>query len=42
MDVVVTFAILVVGVVVALAGLGLAALRWGVDTRPGLLDDHIR
>jgi hypothetical protein len=40
MDVVITFALMVVGVILALAGLGLAAIRWGIDSRPGLLDDH--
>lgn len=40
MDVVITFAMMVVGVILALAGLGLAAIRWGVDSRPRLLDDH--
>ena len=28
--------------VTSLAGLGYAALRWGVDTRPCLPDDHRR
>ena len=26
----------------AFAGLGVAALGWGVDSRPGMADDHAR
>jgi hypothetical protein len=26
----------------ALAGLGIAALGWGADSRPGMADDHSR
>ena len=40
MDLVIAFAVFVAGVIVALGALGLAAMRWGVDSRPGLLDDH--
>jgi nitrogen fixation-related uncharacterized protein len=29
-------------VVIALIALDVAALRWGVDSRPGLTDDHVR
>ena len=29
-------------VVIALVALDLAALRWGVDSRPSLSDDHVR
>jgi hypothetical protein len=28
--------------VIALIGLDLAAVRWGVDSRPGVVDDHQR
>lgn len=28
--------------VVALVGLDLAAVRWGTDSRPGMVDDHQR
>ena len=28
--------------IVALIGLDLAAVRWGADSRPGMLDDHQR
>jgi hypothetical protein len=26
----------------AFVGLGIAALGWGVDSRPGIADDHVR
>lgn len=29
-------------VIGALAGLGIAALGWGVDSRPTIADDHAR
>jgi hypothetical protein len=29
-------------VITAFAGLGLAAAGWGVDSRPGMADDHRR
>lgn len=28
--------------VVSLIGLDLAAVRWGTDSRPGMVDDHQR
>ena len=28
--------------IVALVGLGIASLGWGVDSRPGMADDHLR
>jgi hypothetical protein len=28
--------------VVSLLGLGIAALGWGSDSRPGIADDHLR
>ena len=31
-----------VAIVSGLAAFGLAALRWGVDSRPGVCDDHGR
>ena len=34
--------ILLIVVVAALAALGLAAVIWGQDSRPGLADDHRR
>lgn len=43
MEVIVMFAIIVVGlVVVALMGLDVAALSWGADSRERLPDDHAR
>ena len=32
--------VLIFAIVVALAAFGLAAVRYGVDTRPSLPDDH--
>lgn len=32
----------VVAALVALIGLDLAATQWGVDSRPGMVDDHRR
>jgi len=31
-----------VAVLVSLLGLNLAVLRWGADSRPGMVDDHRR
>ena len=31
-----------VATLVSLLGLNFAALRWGVDSRPGMVDDHRR
>ena len=31
-----------VAALVALLGLDLAAIRWGADSRPGMVDDHRR
>jgi hypothetical protein len=28
--------------IIALIGLDLAAVRWGADSRPGMVDDHQR
>lgn len=38
MEAVVMVLILIVG----LAGLGVASIRWGVDSRPCMPDDHTR
>jgi hypothetical protein len=38
MDALIIFAAILVG----LAGLDIAAHRWGVDTRESVADDHIR
>ena len=38
MEVLVMILVLVAG----LAALDIASLRWGVDTRPRMTDDHIR
>jgi hypothetical protein len=42
METMLAFALLIVGTILGLSGLGAAALTWGVDSRPGLLDDHSR
>ena len=42
MESVLGFTMLVVGMVIGLSGLGAAAITWGVDSRPGLVDDHSR
>jgi ABC-type proline/glycine betaine transport system permease subunit len=42
MENVLAFGLLVVGTLIGLSGLGAAAITWGVDSRPGLLDDHTR
>lgn len=34
--------IAIVVTLVALVGLDLAAVGWGVDSRPGMVDDHRR
>ena len=34
--------IAIVVALVALVGLDLAATGWGIDTRPGMVDDHQR
>ena len=31
-----------IAIVVALVGLDVAAMTWGVDSRPGMADDHTR
>ena len=31
-----------ISALVALIGLNLAATEWGVDSRPGMVDDHLR
>jgi nitrogen fixation-related uncharacterized protein len=31
-----------VAILAALVGFDLAAMRWGVDSRPGMTDDHAR
>lgn len=31
-----------IAIVAILAGLGIAALGWGVDSRPSIADDHAR
>ncbi len=43
MDIQIVSALIAYALVVAAAGaVGLAAARWGVDSRPGLGDDHRR
>jgi hypothetical protein len=32
----------IVAALVALVGLDLAAIQWGADSRPGMVDDHRR
>lgn len=35
-------AIVMVILIIGLATLGASSLRWGVDSRPAMTDDHIR
>lgn len=42
MDILITTLLLILTLVGGLAAVGLAALHWGVDTRPRLADDHRR
>jgi len=42
MDAIVAFAAIVAGLMVALAAFGLAAIRWGVDSREPIGDDWRR
>ena len=34
--------IALIAIIGALVGLGIAALGWGVDSRPSIADDHAR
>ncbi len=34
--------VMILVLVAGLAALDVAALRWGVDTRPQMTDDHVR
>lgn len=34
--------IMIIAILVGLVGLDVAALRWGVDTRESVADDHAR
>lgn len=34
--------VMVLILIIGLAALGVSSLRWGVDSRPAMTDDHIR